>query len=167
MLQTIKEIKIDFRKLKNYKIIEEDELPLYSIFSIYDAVGVRDAIEDHFDKDPEKILNANLVPVQTIFCNSKTAVAMRKLIKDNWETFDIDIQGNKVQWKENSKYGKTKHYKKNLSKRAESALVYDAASYFPGIDETLADNVLEVRIDDGIKEEADTVNTDNDSVIVE
>lgn len=136
---------IDFEALVSFKDSDNDDLPICSFMKVYDQIGMYKFIEQYYqDNNLEK---GTFSYVDNVFANPNTIMKIRKLVVDNWETYDINIDRDQhVFWKPNSNYGKDQHYHKKLSKLARGAVDRDFLDCCPGADPTIPENTIVLRI---------------------
>ena len=142
MEQELKKIKIDFSELENYTDPKMG-FPLLSFIGVYEKLGIVDFLAEYYQKNG--IENGTYCYCDILFANPETILKIRRFVKHNWETYDITIdRDNHVIWKEKSKYGKTRHYAKRLTKVCSHAVDRDFIDCCPGVDSTLADDEISI-----------------------
>ena len=133
-------VKIDFASLEEYRDSSKDDLPVYSMISFYKAIGLTPYLEEYKEKTGEQI-----IPFDNIMCNFDTLNRIKLFIKNQWQTYSLDVDSdNHVFWK-GDQYGHTRHYAKNLSKSVEASIITDFMNYCPGTDEELEDDEIVFR----------------------
>lgn len=137
----IAKININFEALEDWRK-GEDEIPVCSFLSFYEACGLEPYVRKYFEEHDNK----TMAPFDVLFCNFYTLQRIKNFLKNQWSIYSIDIkEDNKVIWK-NSVYGKEKHYPKKLAKRVEQSLLFDVTNFCPGIDDELEDNQIIFRV---------------------
>lgn len=129
----------DLNQLKDY-IDSESGLPIYSFISFYRAIGLLPYITKYKDETGKSV-----VCFDNILCNFNTLCDIKDFIKNQWQIYSLDIDGdNHVFWKEDQ-FGHEQHYKKELSNKISRSLSKDFSSYCPGEDPELNDNEIVFR----------------------
>jgi len=134
MIQEILKVKIDFKKLSEWRDKDRDDIPACGFIGVYKALGIVEAAQNYKKDHPD----FEVIPLDNIFCNIATHRRLKHFIEDMWSVYSLDIDAdNHVFW-DTSKYPKgKKHYAKTIKSTPRAALNYDFASFAPGIDEDL------------------------------
>lgn len=144
MEQELKKIKINFSELENYTD-PKTGFPLLSFVGVYEKLGIIDFIAQYYKEngiDKETYSYCDI-----LFANPETILKIRRLVKGNWESYDITIdRDNHVIWKEKSNYGKSRHYAKRLTKVCSHAVDRDFIDCCPGADSSLADDEISITL---------------------
>lgn len=135
-------VQINWGDLDKWIKPNSDDLPVYSFLSIYEACGLQPIFQKYYDENNNK----QIIAADNLMCNFYTLQAMKNYIERNWQVYSLDINGdNHVFWKK-SKYGKTQHYPKTLSKKIKACLAADFGNFCPGLDDELPDNTLVFKV---------------------
>ena len=125
---------VNFADLEEWTDPEKDDLPILSYVGFYRAIGLIDAAKEYVKTHPDYYL----YHLDSIYCNFFTHKAIKKLIKDNWCYYDVDIDANNHTFWNTKKFPKgMKHYKKSLRKKIAKCVNQDFNEYCPGIDENI------------------------------
>lgn len=152
-------VTLDWSELKNWKDTASgrEGFPILGFATLYRTNGIPESINKYY-KDNNIDEDHKLIPAVNILCNPATIVALRRLIQENWESYDIVIEGdNQVKWKLNSKYGKNKHYRKRLTSIVKNAIDLDFCNYSPCPFALMPQDTL-IFVEKGSEEEEKIVN---------
>lgn len=135
MDQELFRTKLNFKELQDYRTPDDNQLPIRGLVDFYRACGLMDAIE-------KLGLTEQIIPIQAFYCNFVTLQKIRYLIKNNWETFNLEIIDNNVtQWVPGARRAQRKRPKK-LKAIVRNSVNLDFQNLCPGIDDTLEDDIL-------------------------
>lgn len=148
-----KKFKINFGKIKDEMCPEEPFLPIHGVLDVYRSIGLFDAWKEFLEAKGLKAAD----PKDYLFCNSVTLLTLREMIRNNWETFNIDIVGNdQVIWKPNDLKTRRKRGKK-LHAKVRNSVNLDFDRYCPALDENIEDvDTIILRIPDKIEPDEET-----------
>lgn len=131
-------IKLNFDKIKAWRDVENDDLPVRGMISFYKASGVFDMVTKHRDE-----IKGKVAPIDNFSCNFYTQKRIKEFIKERWEVFSMTLKdNNEVIWNTHTFTKGTEHYNRSLSKRVSRSLAIDFLNYCPKIDEELEDNII-------------------------
>ncbi len=146
--------KIDLEALRAWRKPGSDDLPITGFLSLYEALGLEEAIRKHCAG------GGQIVAIENLACNFYTMRALKRFIEEQWQIYSLDIDGdNHVFWDASSKYGRERHYPKKTRDRVASCVAADFLNYCPGVDDELPDGVISFRVFPG----GDQISPKNDS----
>ena len=139
MLKEILKVKIDFKKLSEWRDPERDDIPAVSFIAVYRALGIEDAVA----KYAKRHKGFQVAPLDNIVCNLETHKRLKHFIEENWQVYSIDIDRDFHVFWDTSIYPKgKKHYPRKMKALARNAVLLDFGNYAPGLDNTLEDDVI-------------------------
>lgn len=139
MFKEIYKTKIDFDALAEWRDKDRDDIPVSGFIGLYKALGIIQAAND-YKKEHEDF---EVIPLDNIFCNLSTHQRLKHFIENNWSVYSLDIDADDHVFWDTSKFPKgQKHYAKTLKAAARNAVLYDFASFAPGLDDELGVNEI-------------------------
>lgn len=140
--EEIARVKLDFDELADWRNAENDDIPICSCFSLYEASGLKGAIQKYCEEN-----KAQIVAADNLVCNFYTLQRIKNFITENWQTYSIDIkEDNKVFWDTKRWNKNQKHYAKTLRAKVRNSVNADFVNFCPGIDDELEDNLIVFKI---------------------
>ena len=138
MEKITKAFRRDFSLLEAWRKDNVDKFPILSLLHVYEAVGLADEVRAIRKEIPD----FQLCPIEHLFCNFDTLEKIRKLIRDNWEHFNLqmDSEGN-ISWIPNQPHDPRKFGRK-MKARVRDSVLFDQNNFCPNLDPAVDDDTL-------------------------